>query len=532
VIIKVGLSSQQFDKNQIAAYNPSLLNAIKCDARSKKWCNESHISNSNYLNEPYTLSTQQQHDQFESIKSCDELRINTLMRSMLPHDACCLFREHVRGLNRIAIEIEWKGRHIFGLIDCEELLHVNRKRIRQAVPLYEFHASVFKRHCSYESVFRRNSKPSEDGDGTRDLKEIPAVGENGQQMLMVVEIELNKPLNEEIIEEIPTSMGDNSNKFQKNHSWEQFRREILLTSRRLIEKHGGIEVNKIIEKVISSGDFSQIQNHLASKILELEKNFGSSAHFKSHLTSYVVNNTKKKDDDDKLLLANIYAVLNLSDEAEELLLSAIADDRDSEKLWTDFAIFNAREENFDKMSVGIDKVLKINEKSLLGNLLLTYKFFKLQKTAECLNLVHFLKTTHGALEELKIIEHVVNRSVGNENLLSKSSTIENDVVNSVYERDEIMWKSKRGESLLNLENPFVRCAVFFTKIGSYEFAELCLSEYYSTHGVNINYLYLLSAIDMQRRNYANALIHLNKIARDDVASHQVNVSQTANVIAM
>lgn len=85
---------------------------------------------------------------------------------------------------------------------------------------------------------------------------------------------------------------------------------------------------------------------------------------------------------------------------------------------------------------------------------------------------------------------------------------------------------------MSWHDPFIKTAVFFIKLGCYDFAELALSEYYANHGANFNHVYLLAVIDALKENYSDALIHLKNIWKDDVGNYQVNYYKTIPLLAV
>lgn len=88
----------------------------------------------------------------------------------------------------------------------------------------------------------------------------------------------------------------------------------------------------------------------------------------------------------------------------------------------------------------------------------------------------------------------------------------------------ITWSSvvDDDKNFLSWQDPFIRSAILFIKLGCYNFAELGLDEYYKTRGVSVNHSYLLAVINAMKGDCRRALIHLDNISQKDVGNHQVN----------
>jgi hypothetical protein len=95
--------------------------------------------------------------------------------------------------------------------------------------------------------------------------------------------------------------------------------------------------------------------------------------------------------------------------------------------------------------------------------------------------------------------------------------------------EEVVWQSMTYDRLLSWHDKRIKFAVTLIKLGFYDIAEELIGDYYSEHGGNVNYFYLLAAIDAQKGNHGNALKHLRKIAHNDVGNYQVNVSEKERI---
>lgn len=117
----------------------------------------------------------------------------------------------------------------------------------------------------------------------------------------------------------------------------------------------------------------------------------------------------------------------------------------------------------------------------------------------------------------------INKCVKCEKFIKNSTETLDSILSDSH---EVLWCSKMEENLLSCHDNYIKFAVIFIKLGCYDIAEECIGEYYTRHGANVNYFYLLAAIDSQRGEHQNALLHLNKIAECDVGNHNVNVSHS------
>lgn len=148
--------------------------------------------------------------------------------------------------------------------------------------------------------------------------------------------------------------------------------------------------------------------------------------------------------------------------------------------------------------VCIDEVLRINEISPMGKMMKAFLSFKSGKVIEC------KKWGEKFEENLKL-----------DGLLSNS--------------EEVVWQSMtHDDKLLSCHDKRIKFAVTLIKLGCYDMAEELIGDYYSEHGGNVNYFYLLAAIDAQKGNHGDALKHLRKIADNDIGNHQVNVSEMSS----
>lgn len=410
-----------------------------------------------------------------------------------------------------AVELMHNNEHMIGFIDAaEELLHVERRRIRVVIPLYKFNNEVMLKRCGYESSLLSLSKSR----GSKEMRnEYEAIlNDCGDESFIVVELELEKALNEEIYEDsrealtspyqvIALKCSDSDEKISS------LKRELQGVVEMMVDK----KLN-----VFDAISNAEIKHKLIPQFLHLTTINSSSsspptidANLFCKLSSKLLNENRTShaplmNDQRKLLLAKFYEALGMGEKADEILLQEIVKNRESEKVWINCAIHYMRRQCYDKSTVCIDEVLRINEISFLGKILKEYLNLKIGKEDE-----------NCGENGLKIQKR-----------MKKFLTLENqpDFSGLINNVEEIVWNSKESEKLLSCQDNYIKIAITFIKLGCYDIAEDAIGMYYSNYGVNINYFYLLAAVDAQKKNHSNALKHLNRIASVDIGNHHVNVS--------
>lgn len=181
-------------------------------------------------------------------------------------------------------------------------------------------------------------------------------------------------------------------------------------------------------------------------------------------------------------------------EADGVFLQEITKNIDSEVAWLTCGVHYMRRQYYEKAIVCINEVLRINEISFIGTILKEFVNMKIDKINRC------------------------------EKIENSMKNFPEDFDNILCNSDEVLWYSSTEDNLLSCHDKYVKFAIVFIKLGCYDIAEQCIGEYYSIHGANINYFYLLAAIDALKGDHTNALIHLNKISEKDIGNNNVNVS--------
>jgi len=465
---------------------------------------------------------------------CMDINAN-LKYMILSSEACLALHDHIRKYLKISMEILINSNeHLFGLIDCAELLHVGRRKIRVVVPLYRYDNEIFKgcSQCSsmfYKPELHLHAKSNRISRKTQNiqarpvnsLEDIKAFNSDGNQIAAVVQILLEKPLNEEVFNGTSkvSQKAQSFSHFNKNNLIKELSDELVWD----VEKFNGINPLNIQNMMKGCGE---MENSIIPKLKVLRDHFKGSFDddsFVCYLTSEIINSKKKPCN--KFMLAEIYKSLCMIDKAEEIILHDIQNNQNSEAAWLNYAIFNAKQEEFDKMAVCVDELLKINPQSLVSNILKTYILFKSHKYPESLNLICQLTKTFGKIEELSSMQYVIKAMLDIDSNPIENDFERNDEIEDIHNRTELIWFAARDDCLLSWQNLFIKSASFFIEIGCYDIAELCLGEYYQTHGININYLYLVAAIDSSKGNYSEALYHLNRISDCDIVNYNLNVSK-------
>lgn len=477
----------------------------------KQWFNLSDISGNGsrsiyYQNEPYYFPLRCAEEALLS-HSDYSVNINTMMRVILLPETAKFLHNHVRGGLKIAFELKHNDKHMMGFIDAnEELLHVDRKRVKTVVPLYVLNNEVMMKKCGYEGGFMFKSRGKSEVKRDVSDEEIPILNDCEKQSFIVVELELSKPLNEEIYEDSRETLTYEVNALTSDEKISCLRGNLRAIVRVLLTSE--LNPSRALLNSISSGELAQIKDKLLPQIRELAADFLNpnellgedfKANFCCKLTSKILNEeqTPLMDDKSKLLLAKFYEALAMRAEADRILLQEIVKNRESETAWMNSGILYMRRQCYDKASVCIDEVLRINEFSFLGNILKEYLNLKFGKVTECIKIKKWMEDFS---EDQAVVGGLLNNS------------------------QEILWDSRRNEKLLSWHDNSIKFAIIFTQLGCYDIAEEAIGSHYSNHGANVNYFYILAAIDAQQGKHADAIKHLNKIAENDIGNHQVNVS--------
>lgn len=466
-------------------------------------------SRSIYQNEPYCFQLRCDEEALLRHSDC-AVNINTMMRIILLAETAKFLHNHVRSGLKIALELMHNDEHMMGFIDAnEELLQVDRKRVRSVVPLYKFNNEVMMLKCGYESgcVFKSRSK----SDMKRDVsnEEIPILNDCGKQSFIVVELELSKPLNEEIYEDSREALTFQVNALTSDEKISCLRKDLRAIVRALLTSE--LNPSRALLNAITQGEFSQIKDKLLPQIQELAVDFADSKeldgeefqmNFHCKLTSKILNEEHTlvpllMDDERKLLLAKFYEALTMRTEADRILLEEIVKNCESERAWMNSGIQYMRRQCHNKATICIDEVLRINEVSFLGNILKEFLNLKSGKINDCPKIKMWMEN------------------------FSEDQTAFSGLLNN---SQEILWDSVKSKNLLSWHDNYIKLAITFTQLGCYDIAEEALGIYYSKHGSNVNYFYILAAIDAQKGDHENSIKHFNKIAENDVGNHQVYVS--------
>ena len=465
--------------------------------RFKRWMSLLHINGKG-------VSSTQRYDPFEfempqpSEAPENDLSINVLSRVLFNTEAVHNFKSLVDKSKQFVIELKIDDEHLMGFTELDELIHVGRKRIRKLIPLFKFDIDNFKERTDCESIFfkppppvkgkkskeaaqkknlKRKTLESESQTNSKDevvveqieLNElIPFVNECCKQFFVVVELEFEKALHDEVFYDSHESL------FQDD------------------------EVKEV-------GDLKAPCNE-------------SSVEFESFT-----------------IKAQIFEFFNMTQEANQVFLQLIHKSP-CEESWLRYAVHNLRRGDFGKTLACIDEIVKLNQISIVGHILQAYVAFKLEKFSECERLVNFMQSKHGDLLELSLIHRFVDikteKASGFKLALRKDFKVNVDI-QKIYDATEVLWWSKQeNQKFLSWQDSFVRSAIFFIKLGCFDWAELALSEYYATHGVNINYVYLLAVIDAIKGQCKNSLLHLNKLPNQDVANHHENYEKIVGLSSL
>lgn len=555
----------QFNKSVVFSHDPAQSKDVDGNTcNSKRWLTLSHVSgkgsHSPFQQTPYEYQADMLFD------TDDQVMLRNIVRIILSNETNKLLQSHIKKSLKLSVEIMVGDGHFLGFIDLEELLIVGRKRIRASVPLIRFANLLLTSNSDCQSVFAkpksilkaRKAKKDTDRKSVKtasseateaeEAQEVPFLNAEGKQVFIVVEVELEKPINVEVYEDsheqlLPARSSQTEPKLSQLEKLKSFGKDLQLVTKNIFKIYDQeSDVNKITSKMLNDGYFTAIENHLLPAICEIGKEKlsidddfdGFRADFMCQLTSQVINENSEPlmDKKRKLLMAKVYDFFDMEEKSNEVFLQLIHEDS-SEQNWIHYAVHNLRKEKFSKALACIDEALKLNQISIVGHILNAYICFKLQKYSECERMAGFVQFKHGDSVELSMIHHFVNIK---KNLKGAASCCigkhltTHHKLQHIYDSREVLWFATSDvEKFLSWQDPFIRSAIFFTKLGCFEFAELALSKYYSRYGANVNYSYLLAVIDAMKGKYQDSLFHLNKLSKQDVANHQLNFE---NIIAL
>lgn len=546
----------QFNKNVSHEILPE---ATEKSRKHKRWLKLSHVlgAESSHQMIPYKFPLEVEHEHLLS-NSNVHVSLNVVGRVVLSKEANNLISQHIRKSMKFAIEVMIEDEHMIGFAKADELLHVERKRIRAVVPLMKFNNSLLMKNCNYQSVFykkksilkAKKSKKDFDKKSIKlsisevpdddEIKVVPYLGVNDNQAFLIVEWELESALNEEVYEDshAPLLTDNSLPKFKKLEVPRQEKFEMLNGKFQSVIKNvfkvyeNESDVKKIIAKMMKDGYFAAIEDFLLPDICEIGSDKLSKTddfdEFKSdyqcELASQMLHlSSLKKLNSQQYLIAQIYTFFGMEKDANEIFLRLI-NEESSDINWIKYAVHNLRTGKFSKALICTDEAINQNSVSILGHILKIYISFKIQKYSECERLIQFMNHEHGQLTELSMIQHFVSRKL-NPKDPSSPQTITNQLkahpeIQEIYESPEALWSVViDGDELLNWQSPLIKSATFFIKLGCFDFAELALDEYYTTYGANVNFSYLLAVIDAIKGDYRNSLIHLKKISEHDIDNH-------------
>lgn len=334
----------------------------------------------------------------ENITIEDTIQFNSIARAIISQESQILLYDHIRRNKNLAVEVTVNSSmHLMGFVDLEELLHINRKKLHTIVPLTQFNKFVLMRNCDYQSAFEelieskkskksislkklRNSKISTADDVTQPGTQEIICNSDGNPTFIILEIEFEKPLNEEVfveIDMIPTMKPSSPIKQgMVSELKDNLRKKIKSQTKNLLkvyEQEGDLE--KIFNKSVNGGFIVKIIDSLTVDICKIAKEQFSSftpnnidlTSFMCDVTSTVLNEPKiKTNSQQNILLAKIYHDLNFEERCNEIYLKRMLDENCSETSWISYGIHNLRSLKFNEASVCFEESLEVNDKSLLG----------------------------------------------------------------------------------------------------------------------------------------------------------------------
>lgn len=503
--------------------------------------------------------------------------INAIGRVILLSDTNKLFRNHLKKSLKVAMEVMIDGNHLMGFFDPSDLLHVERKTVRAVVPLLYFnnlsllqncnHSSAFTTSTSTKSSVRKSKKEAVKKKSTKTssvsslvhqsfetekVSEVPYLNKCGQQVFIIVDLELEKTLNPEVFEDSHEDLwgtsspgkpiqsdAENSDKFSN------FKKQLLLVSRNILKTYNKEpDVDKIVMSMISDGQYEVIENHLIAEMDPIAPTYVCNFDdvkddLVCQLSSKVLNSGFENDKNHQTFLAKVYEALGMEERSDRIFLQYIRENS-CEDTFINYGVHNLRKEKFSKALACIEKAMTYNEISITGHIMKAYISFKLQKYSESESLMSFIKSKHCNSMELSMVEHLVGikKSMTSSDYYHKahnftSKYFKTQELQQFYESPEALWFANEDhDELLSWSDPFIRSAILFIKLGCYDFAELALCEYYTTHGPNLNHSYLLAVIDAMKGDSRSSLIHLNKISIEDCANQELNYEKIVVLMSL
>lgn len=379
--------------------------------------------------------------------------------------------------------------------------------------------------------------------------EVSFLNDECQQVFIIIELELEKPLNEEVYEDshvklLPDELQMTSIETSivpdiiSSATLESFRKCLHSVTKSIFNIYGSeTDVNKIVTKMITEGDFSTVEGQLLD---ELKLNLSSDVNFEEfkpdfmcQLTSKMLNKTNVQSETELLMMAKVFDFMGMKKQSDEIFLLRIHKSQ-CEQNWIDYAVHSLRKEKFSKAFACTEKAISYDPLSIIAHILQAYICFKLQRYSESERLINFMQFKHGSSMEFLMILHLINVKKGvKSDLTLKDCSNVHEQMQRIYDSREVLWfATPDTKNFLSWQDPFIKSAVFFAKLGCLDFSELALSEYYSRRGVNINYSYLLAVIDAIKGDYSNSRIHLNKIFKEDIGNHQVNYQRIAMLMSL
>jgi hypothetical protein len=274
-----------------------------------------------------------------------------MMRIILSSESANFLLNHIRCEKKIAVEVMHNNVQMIGFIDAEELLHVGRKRVRLVVPLSELDSETMMKKCGYESTCLK----------TRVKSEIKSeIVESPKQSFIVIEMELDKALNEEIFEDSREILNCSVDVADVEEKFSFLRRNLQAIVRNLLANQTSPQ--KALQKAVEDGNFGRIKNKLLPQFHELAANMAVvgdteeelQANFLCKFTSKVLHverSCSPTDDQRKILAAKFYDALTMETEAEQIFLREIVQNRKNEVAWMNCGIYYMRKQYYDKVRI-------------------------------------------------------------------------------------------------------------------------------------------------------------------------------------
>lgn len=542
------------------------VNSSFCSNLSKRWFNLFNVpgkgAESQFKTEPYNYPMpQEQQDLIDS--STSKFTLNAIQRTILTAESNTFLRKYINESMQLSVEVMCGETHLVGFINAEELLHVERKRLRCVVPLQSYTAETLTANCNYSSVLykpksilkARKSKKSIDRRSFLDTvcETVTDVFEETYSKLsdvpiktfVVIEFELENPLNPEIFEDSTQQLvfeddDQSQDKIEDNDdAWntniESLRKKLQNVTKNIFNIYGKeAKLAETVNKMLNDGFFTCIEDYLLPDICALGcERFSVHENFKEfrenflcEIASCVLNSKipKTLNKVSKLQLARVYDFLGMPEVAEDIYfdLSSIDNSADS---WIDCGIFYVRKESFKSAVACTMEVGKKHSISFLGHFIKCYIEFRMREFSKCWKLLNCMKQNHGDSLELAVLRQIIAMKEEKRDFLilhfDEGSFKKQPIFEKIYDSKEFYWFGN-DKRLLNFRNPLIRCAVFFIKLGCLDFAEILVDDYFEKYGSNINNLYLLAVIYVEKEKYLQALFYLDLIIKEDIGNHQVN----------